>query len=119
MIIGEVQYDTAYSNIMTCYKTTVYTGVELKQMFHHAMFLLNTINEINNTTVITKNHKNEDYDLLIDITDIKCSHNAILIYADSRVIKHVREYLSEIVTDLKYDIRFTGNGHGTALVCHL
>ncbi len=91
MIIGEVHYDIAYHKIMSCYNTTSYTQDDLNSMFDSAMYLLNTLNEINGKTVKALNHKDEEYDLLIRIDDIKFFHNDFMIYAESKVLSYIKE----------------------------
>lgn len=126
MIIGEVHYDIAYHKIMSCYNTTAYTQDDLKNMFDSAMFLLNTLNEINGKTVKVLNHVNEEYELHIRIDNIKFFHNDFMIYADSKVLSYIKEYVSDTIKklnddckigDLLWGIRLGGNGWGTATVC--
>lgn len=102
---------------MTCHINTEYTEHELNNMFNSSMFILNQLNDINNTEVISKDYKDNDINLFININDIVFSHNAMLIYTNRDIIKHLKEYLFTISKDAGYNIRFGGNGHGTALVC--
>jgi hypothetical protein len=127
MTIGEVHYDIAYHKIMACHNTTAYTQDDLKTMFDSAMFLLNTLNEINGKTVKAFNHKDEEYELLIHIDDIKFFHNDFMIYAiDHQVLSYIKEYILDSIKkfndeckngELLWGIRLGGNGYGTALVC--
>jgi len=96
-------------------------------MFDSAMHLLNTLNEINGKTVKALNHKDEEYDLLIHIDDIKFFHNCFMIYAETRVMSYIRDYISDSIKkhndecingELLWGIRLGGNGWGTAVVCN-
>jgi len=125
MLITENQYNDAYRKIITCKNNTCYNQVELDSMFESALYILNTINIINNETILTQDYLNRDIELFINIIDIKFSHNDMLIYSNRSVLKYLKEYMFEnikIFNELYLDntkhrsIKTSGNGHGSALV---
>ena len=87
---------------------------------------MDTLSEINNTTVKTKNNIDKDIELNIHIDNIKFYHNMLVVYSENRlVLDYVKEYLHDAVRmyNLKldnfeklYDIKANSNGFGDALV---
>jgi hypothetical protein len=126
MTITEVHYDIAATKILGCKNTTSYSVEALDNMVESSNYILDTLTEINNTTVKTKNNIDKDIELDIHIDNIKFYHNMLVVYSENRmVLDYVKEHLHDAVRmyNLKldnfeklYDIKATGNGFGDALV---
>lgn len=125
MIISKQNYLEATEKIDACAGTTCYGPKYLTEMIVSADYILREIEKINNTVVVAKNHKEEDYDLKITIIDIKFFHNMLMIYAEHNVLKYIQEYIKTNIKEYndmgypdKINVRVTGNGWGNAIICH-
>lgn len=126
MTITEVHYDIAATKILGCKSTTAYDVDAIDNMVESSNYILDTLSEINNTTVKTKNNIDKDIELDIHIDNIKFYHNMLVVYSENRlVLDYVKEYLHHAVRmyNLKldnfeklYDIKANSNGFGDALV---